>query len=816
MYNPAIGQTMLRYKLDDLGSYQFEKLAQSLLKASVSLSVESWGNRGDFGRDAYTANSLRFPDRNVLSPGPFLFQVKFVEGANAAGAQPAKALLGSASKELAQIQKRRKSAKWKNPKFFTFITNSLIEPETRAAIKKRFQAALKCKSVIIWGGDDVCDLLDTPPPIYRAFPQLLSIRDLDQLIAGVLTHESIQRSSAALDIAKELVPIFAPTTAYERAWSILRKHHFAVLEGPPEVGKSAIAWMVALSQSSIGWEAIYSRTPDEFFKMHEPSREQIFIADDAFGRTEYDPSRTSTWEAQLDLVLHRLGPRHWLVWTSRKHILERAVASMDVQGRARSFPDPGAVLVDVQALSSEERSLVLFRHARSANLARDVRAILRKYARRILDDPNFTPERMRRFVGESFPSLAADFKTGKLDDKQLAAEIKEAIRNPTKQMRLAFRGLVPGLKWFLVALLELTEDRFQMDQMSTLKALYEEYCPECDRVSFEQAILELSEAFIKLRPSLFGRREADWIHPSYRDLVIDELVASYELRMHFFRRASLEGVKIAVSDTGGQKGERQLPFMLSSESWDVLLERCLAIVSGQQMDRALLEVLSSAAARSSVPNLAARWNKLLSPVCEAIRLKWNSTAKLIGADDLAAFESARQAANCDCPLPDVDWTWDSLKDAFRDSLTDYSPGDDFDFRPFDDLTEFAMELDRAEPELLAERGFPRDFEEEIVAVVDAAHEATGDPDFSDDPGLLRDRAKTLSQVSAALERVSTLSAMLRLDAYGKSKEFERRSTAFEERANECEPPEPDDDGAGEHQASSPDEMFDVDALFAEL
>src|ERR1035437_8222700 len=146
---------MLRYKLDDLGAYQFEKLAQSLLKASISLSVESWGNRGDFGRDAYTANPLRFPDKNVISPGPFLFQVKFVEGANAAGAQPVKALLGSVSKELAQIQKRRRSANWEDPKCFTFITNSLIEPGTRTSIKERFLAALNCEHVIVWGGDDV-------------------------------------------------------------------------------------------------------------------------------------------------------------------------------------------------------------------------------------------------------------------------------------------------------------------------------------------------------------------------------------------------------------------------------------------------------------------------------------------------------------------------------------------------------------------------------------------------------------------------------------------------------------------------------------
>src|SRR5207253_8563056 len=77
--------SMLRYHLDDLGHYQFEKLAQSALKASIGLSVESWGNRGDWGRDSYSPGKLRFPDQRRESSGPFIFQVKFVEGANSAG-----------------------------------------------------------------------------------------------------------------------------------------------------------------------------------------------------------------------------------------------------------------------------------------------------------------------------------------------------------------------------------------------------------------------------------------------------------------------------------------------------------------------------------------------------------------------------------------------------------------------------------------------------------------------------------------------------------------------------------------------------------
>src|SRR5438270_6391375 len=147
----------------------------------------------------------------------------------------------------------------------------------------------------VWGGDDVCDILDRRSAIARAFPQLLSIRDLEALITSALTKTSRERSEAALQMATELVPVFAPTSALEEAWHVLRKHHFVVLEGPPEVGKSAIAWMIGLTQAAQGWETVVCNTPTVFFEMLDSNKSQVFIADDAFGRTEYDPTRTSRW-----------------------------------------------------------------------------------------------------------------------------------------------------------------------------------------------------------------------------------------------------------------------------------------------------------------------------------------------------------------------------------------------------------------------------------------------------------------------------------------------------------------------------------------
>src|SRR5439155_26710611 len=75
------------YRLDDLGWFEFEQLVQTLLKVRLGLGVEAWGGRGDWGRDAYFAGSLRYPG-NENTTSDFVFQAKFVESANAAGAKP--------------------------------------------------------------------------------------------------------------------------------------------------------------------------------------------------------------------------------------------------------------------------------------------------------------------------------------------------------------------------------------------------------------------------------------------------------------------------------------------------------------------------------------------------------------------------------------------------------------------------------------------------------------------------------------------------------------------------------------------------------
>src|ERR1017187_8478126 len=102
---------MIDYRLDDLGWFEFEQLIQTLAKARLGFGIEAWGGRGDWGRDAYFDGKLRYPTSEELE-GTFVFQTKFVEGANAAGAKPEKLVLGAVEKECERIRGRLENEKW--------------------------------------------------------------------------------------------------------------------------------------------------------------------------------------------------------------------------------------------------------------------------------------------------------------------------------------------------------------------------------------------------------------------------------------------------------------------------------------------------------------------------------------------------------------------------------------------------------------------------------------------------------------------------------------------------------------------------------
>ncbi len=616
------------YNLDSLGWMQFELLTQFLLKAELGIGLELWGGSADHGKDAYCAYELNFPSRHTTNPGPFVFQVKFISGANAAGADFDSALMSAVRKEGALIRNRIDAKKWASPKQYAFITNAPLTAIQRQSISEMLQPILGDCEITILGAIDVCAMLDANLAVARSFPQILSLRNLFEILDQVVKNEIVQRTDAVLREADALSSVFVPTKAFDEAWEILDKHHFVVLEGPPEMGKTAIAWMIAAVMLAQKWQAVDCDKPEDFFGAYAPDRDQIFIADDAFGTTEYDVNRGSEWSRQLHKIIPKLDKRHWLVWTSRMHILQQALQVMSLQGAASRFPDHKEVLVKANRIEGNERALMLYRHARAANLDDGAKLIVRKHAKIIVDNQHFTPERIRRFVREALPGLQNQIATGSFDDTALASAVTEAIENPTERMRKSYRQLDDEQRSILVAMLDCDRSP-TIEDVDRARGRFRE-----PRRPIQEEINLLKEGFLQdsaqrvsyLRnDGLSAAMAVDWIHPSYRDLVIEELERDAPASEHFLQNCSWEGLQLTLSIAGGDKGQRRYPLMTSEKSWAILENRLNALLAQTSQPYELREILqavrTSLDGTSGMEDAHMRLARIIHTCCETVRTR---------------------------------------------------------------------------------------------------------------------------------------------------------------------------------------------------
>jgi hypothetical protein len=561
--------------LDRLGWYQFEQLCQAVAKHLFGPTVLTWSGHSDGGRDAYCETDLT-SGAGVLA-GPIVFQIKFVEQADAAGAKPEKILLTAVSREIQRIRERQAKDEWVDCATYFLMTNvdltttlrgdvsGLIEPETGA-------------HVVVFGGRDICDVLDGSSDLRMAYPQILGLTDLDRILRRALNQATLERSSSALSYAGDLAKTFVPTAAYDRTLQLLRKYSFAVLTGPPEYGKSAVAFMIGLAKGAEGWEFIECRTPIEFFGAYNAAAQQFFVVDDAFGATEFRPDLANAWGDDLDRVLRKLDKTHWLGWTSRPAPLALALKRLHLQGLAEQFPDPGEVIVDATALTTRTKALMLYRHCKNAGLPVNAVELVRLHGERIVENRHFTPERIRRFAtGGLTAILDAAAKQGDVDALALGAAIDREIAEPTRRMRTSFAVLDAPHQWLLLALLDLDSWAHEPVLIDGFRRHYG------DTVSPSEIIDDLSEHFIeRVDSSRFGGAGGitiRWKHPSWRDLVIERLMELGDLRRRFLAGVGRAGFSLAISAAGGAVGERTRPLLQSTEDWKVLTQRSSELIS---------------------------------------------------------------------------------------------------------------------------------------------------------------------------------------------------------------------------------------------
>ena len=164
-----------------------------------------------------------------------------------------------------------------------------------------------------------------------------------------------------------------------------------------------------------------------------------------------------------------------------------------------------------------------------------------------------------------------------------------------------------------------------------------------------------------------------WVHPTWRDLVIERLAADAPLRRRFLGRCGAHGVVLALSMSGGVTGERRLPLIWDDEDWDALGDRIYALV-GELEHAELTAVLAAvreairvlddelpahgsearALARMTLERVASVWEAAHAPVALDCVDAWLSLAALLDPPPRPAFLAMTWADLLPARLPDPD------------------------------------------------------------------------------------------------------------------------------------------------------------------
>lgn len=749
---------MLRYKLDDLGWYQFEPLIQSLLKAEISLAIESWGGPSDMGRDAYYEGKLDFPEKD--SSGSYVFQVKFVENANAAGSNPYPSLKKSVNREMVAIKKRQYTEEF-NLDFYTFITNVALTGKMRKDIIGIIQQELPSCKIITRGGQDVCDDLDRNPNIRQSFPQLLGLRDIRRLLNQVVAKPILERSTLLIDYAKEAAEVFVPTSTYGEALQKLCKNNFLVLVGPPEVGKTTIARIIGLTQLLFGNEVFECRNPDEFHQMYDAKSKQLFIADDAFGATEYDPTKCHAWGYDLHYIIHRLNKNHRFIWTTRTHILNIALKKLRRQQKAENFPAPADVLVDATKLKETEKAIILYRHAKAKNLDKLAKMIIKTHAETIVKNPNFTPERIRRLVQTRLDKYK-DLPEELINKKELEIKLNEEVNEPSESMNQAFKCLPRSHMQFLLCML----DCYIPNTSEELQKKYNLYVIEENLRPFMEVKIDLTDTFIKISKEVYLRNKefVNWVHPSLKDVVVNCLKDDLGKRVKFFERCGLRGLQLALSVNEESKNLGTL--IIDESDYQILQEKvfkaCIEMTENEIED--LLKIVDNMFAYYKEDYIKQKpfleiLPAFITKVMNLIRNQWDTRNTIINNYPLMIFYKLVNKLQNERQLPNLVSTWNQIHKELIAYNSSLAKSDFMEFELLDDYSivkqflEFIYLVSENDPSFLQSIDFPRVCENEITQFLSHCQKLADEDvnDFlQDDPDLIESDVEKLHDFSNTL------------------------------------------------------------------
>ncbi|MGE7825057.1 restriction endonuclease [Paenibacillus sp. NPDC093718] len=217
------------------------------------------------------------------------------------------------------------------------------------------------------------------------------------------THRALYKESAEeLKEALKASNTFAPTRIYREALQRWSHNHVIVISGEPGVGKTTIAYLLALAylQPDDLDGFIWAYSIKDVYNMLEDDKKQVIILDDFWGSIFHNESTRRNDENQLNKLIQRIidfGGNKRLILTTREYVLRQGLQR---QPMLKEKLEQYALICTVEEYSNIEKASILFQHLYSSNLHYEYVTYLFQNCSRIINHENYNPRVLALYLNK--------------------------------------------------------------------------------------------------------------------------------------------------------------------------------------------------------------------------------------------------------------------------------------------------------------------------------------------------------------------------------------------------------------------------------